>query len=161
MPSYCDFEMKVTGSKNNVREFLNVLKRKDCDEPHFQRIIEASVYKEETLENSSYTAYIKGCCAWSVHTCMLNGDGTYNNDIEDEEQTITLESESERLGINIEVWSKETSLGFAEHYIYQSGEEVLNECFSCEYTSEETDEDTDLDKEFYKNIDTDWGVWYA
>lgn len=142
MPNYCSFEMKVTGSEKNVKEFFETVSGDSCNKPHFPRVFEAEIC-EKGHTDDGYMICIWGYCAWSVYSCMLDGDGTYNNKANPEDKT-TLQSESKRLNINVEVWSNESETYFIEHYLYKTGAEIINE--EIDYTkqveewSNETDE---------------------
>ncbi len=78
MPNYCSYSMKVTGEPVNVREFIEVIQRNDhTSGRHFYRVFEAYVDNESTIDDDKY-AIINGECAWSVHSCMMEGPNTYS-----------------------------------------------------------------------------------
>jgi hypothetical protein len=60
---------------------------------------------------------------------MLEGPHTYFDDLSQREDSrvTSLYRESERLGLDIEVYSTEIGVGFSEHYIISNGDEIVNE----------------------------------
>lgn len=137
MPNYCNYSMCVVGRKENVEEFIKVIEA-DYDygsmefshDRHMFRVFEAEVNEIEERYAGVYQAIISGYCAWSVHSCMLEG-GYY----EDFKKSFganfkgtTLILESERLDIDIEVFSEESGMCFQEHYIIREGKMCCNEC---------------------------------
>lgn len=159
MPNYCDYEMKVKGSKKSVEEFIGIIQanynideNKKCNcERHFWRVFEADVI-DKRFENGEGYAEIAGCCAWSVYSCMCDGDFTYNSDFPNLGGT-TLQKESERLHISIEVFSSECGCQFMEHYIYHDGDCVANECVKWEeYRIDEFSTVDELNAEYDTNF---------
>lgn len=134
MPNYCSYEMRVRGKEEAVEEFIEILQadyrfdeNRQCDcERHFWRVFDANVL-DKHFENGEGYAEINGDCAWSVYSCMCDGSFTYNNDFPNMGGT-TLQAESERLNISIEVFSSEPGCQFMEHYVYDNGHCVAEEC---------------------------------
>lgn len=133
MPNYCNYEMKVTGTKESVDEFINIIQADyhisengtcDCDR-HFWRVFEADVY-ESGYQGDKYYANLGGYCAWSVYCCMFDGEDTYNEDCNGEGGT-SLDIETERLNLTVEIYSEEPGLGFEEHYVFVNGKLVVDE----------------------------------
>lgn len=156
MPNYCDYEMRVQGKKENVEEFVKVIKTDyqydnegncKCEAGrHLWRVFEADSDIVD-IEDGLAVASIWGYCAWSVFSCMFDGDGTYQHDRPDGCGT-TLPIESENLGLEIEVYSKEPGMCFMEHYYIDNGEITTDECidyteyYISEYeTKEEAEEE--------------------
>ena len=136
MPNYCDYEMIVKGKKENVEEFVRVIKTDyeyddvgncKCEAGrHLWRVFEANSDILD-IEDGMSVANIWGYCAWSVYSCMFDGDGTYQHDRPNRCGT-TLQIESTNLGLEIEVYSKEPGICFMEHYYIDNGEVTINEC---------------------------------
>lgn len=143
---------------------------------HFWRIGFADVYYEtEDNINDIKFVYICGDCAWSVHSCMRRGLGTYAKD--DDEHSTSLAEQSELLNLEIEVFSSEPGVGFQEHYLYKNGEETIDDVEDYTETYFENEEDFNRQKadgfvlaDFYwedvnENGDltegsiTDWGIF--
>lgn len=138
MPNYCEYVMRVKGEPRNVDRFVNLMKA-DYDEPkHFWRIFDAEVFDEECIDRMKIVD-ISGDCAWSVHSCMRDGFGTYAD--ENPKSSTTLEEQSELLQLAIEVYGSEPGVGFQEHYLYKNGEEIINDCedYSEMYFEDEAD----------------------
>ena len=169
MPNYCNYSMKVVGNKENIEEFIKVLQ---CNynyrtneftfKRHFWRVFEAEPESIEERSDGKYETYVNGYCAWSVFSCMMDGDGTYQNDkkkeIIDSDEVIinhgtTLQAESENLGLDIEIYSTEPGIEFAEHYLYKHGEEIINE--ETKYSELYFDSEDEM-KEYNKKQGTDY-----
>lgn len=158
MPNFCCYEMKVRGKEEAVEEFIDIIQAKYqikdgvCShERHFWRVFEANVI-DKHFENGVGYAEIDGDCAWSVYSCMCEGDNTYNNDCPNLGGT-TLQKESERLNISIEVYSSENGCAFQEHYIYDCGECIVEDCVEWgEYCTDDFDSVEDLNAEYGTNF---------
>ncbi len=81
--------MKVAGKPENIREFIEVIQYKHHTRS-LSRVFEAGIDDEESINAEGYV-YITGDCAWSVHTCMMEGQGAYVNDSIDENRKALLE----------------------------------------------------------------------
>ena len=124
MDNGCIFMMHVKGKKENVDEFCKELR--DYDHvPHFWRVFSADRLDLQTDPDGTVAAEIIGECAWSVRACMLDGEGTYAHNCP--QVSTSLQKESERLSLAIEVYSEEPLDEFQEHYHYEYGAEIANE----------------------------------
>ena len=126
MANICCFNMKIAGEKKNVLEFVSILQYEHPEERCFARIDEATVFDEYKLPDGRYVAHVEGSCAWSVHTCMREGKGTYFESSHDSKLS-TLTGETKRLCLDVEIYSTETGIGFAEHYRYVNGDCLIDE----------------------------------
>ena len=137
MPNYCNYSMCVVGKKENIEEFIKVIQA-DYDygnmvfnhDRHMFRVFEANHDEIEERYDGRYQTVINGYCAWSVSSCMLEG-GYYKSvkrDYPDNFKGTTLDRESERLNLSIEVYSEEPGCCFQEHYIITDGNIVCDEC---------------------------------
>ena len=122
MPNFCYYQMRVRGNEDKVEEFIDIIqadyhiKNGICShDRHFWRVFDANVLDRQ-FENGSGYAEIEGDCAWSVHACMCDGDGSYNEDNPNLGGT-TLQAESEKLHISIEVFSSETGCCFMKSFV--------------------------------------------
>ena len=153
MPNLCDYEMKIRGNIDDVREFYERMINYD-HKPHFWRVFSADITDvsdsvltheesesrkmgeegtderkefwdsvKKDIKNDVVSVYISGYCAWSVETCM--GESGYAKNCP--EDSTSLQESSEELHLMIEVYSKESGMEFAEHYLYDKGKEVENE----------------------------------
>lgn len=143
MANNCYFEMMVRGKEAAVNEFIDILKVRytvngdgTCDVPrHFWRVFSAEVFDRAFDENGDGFVMICGDCAWSVSGCM-GGEGYYDDRYPNAGGT-NLQTESERLGISIEVYSQEAGCQFQEYICYDKGECIADE--SCDWQEFDTD----------------------
>lgn len=158
----CYYSMKVKGTKEEVEEFIQVVKA-DYDyntmefsfDRHLQKVFTAEDDDIEVIDSNTCSVIICGECAWSVAVCMLEDDGYYDDmkaRLGDKFRGTTLEIESERLNLDIEVFSEECGMCFQEHYLIKHGMVEIEDCvdwneyFLDEYeTKEEAEEDLDIE----------------
>ena len=77
MANICSYCMEVTGEPDRIREFIEVIQRDNYKEGrHFYRVFSADVMDEGTIDDG--WVQINGDCAWSVRSCMMEGDATYS-----------------------------------------------------------------------------------
>lgn len=165
MPNYCDYSMCVKGTKENVEEFIKVIQA-DYDygtmefshNRHLFRVFEANYDEVEELCNNTFQVVINGYCAWSVASCMFNNhDSSYYNSLKAQYPNnfrgTTLPIESERLNLDIEVYSEECGMCFQEHYIILKGNVVCNECVEwCEYCLDDYNSREEAERELEISI---------
>ena len=137
MPNYCNYSMCVVGKKENIEEFIKVIQA-DYDygtmefshDRHMFRVFEAECEGVEERCDDIYQTIINGYCAWSVSSCMLRG-GYYSRFKENHPNNFrgtTLDMESAKLNLEIEVYSEESGCCFQEHYIIINGDIECDEC---------------------------------
>lgn len=116
MANCCYFTMKIAGKPEQVSQFVHSLNH------GFGRIysFEADpIFAEKDPRPGSPLVAVvgQGDCAWSISTAMPK-----------------LQEESARLGLCIEAFSSEPGIGFQEHYLYDKGILLEDECVDyCEY----------------------------
>lgn len=163
MPNYCYYSMCVKGKKENIEEFEKIINANYdygtmtfSHDRHLFRVFEAATDGIEKVGENVYQATFSGDCAWSVHSCMFGGIASYYEDLKErfpnEFRGTTLPIESERLGLDIEVFSEESGMCFQEHYVIRSGNVEVEECvdweeyYIGEYESkEEAEEELDIE----------------
>lgn len=167
MPNLCSYSMCVKGNKENVEEFIKVIKAhydygtmEFSYDRHLFRVFDADYDEIEQVGDDVYQAIIYGDCAWSVATCMFE-DGYYKNLKErypNEFRGTTLPLESKRLNIDIEVFSEECGMCFQEHYIIKKGNVEVNECVDWqEYDLTEFETKEEAEEEYGIEItDEEW-----
>lgn len=137
MANYCGYTMRAKGTKDAVDELVDIMQYK-----HklwwFRRIFSADVYEVEDSGDNVIVG-ICGDCAWSVLVCMTDAAGSYISEAQSS-KFVSLRKVSELLHLEIEVWSEEPGIGFQEHFHYDNGTELANECFD-DYVSAYYDED--------------------
>lgn len=94
MANNCWYQMKVSGKPESIREFIKVIQ---YEHPirSLSRVFEAGIDDEESIDAEGYV-HITGDCAWSVHTCMMEGQGSYVNDSINEHRKALLELEESK-----------------------------------------------------------------
>ena len=136
MPNYCNYSMKVVGKETKVDEFIKIIQTDyefddngKCNvDRHFWRVFEADVTSEDIADGIK-SATIYGYCAWSVYSCMFDGAHTYQGRHPNpEDGGTTLQRESARLNLDIEVFSEESGCCFMEHYLIQNGKIKIDDC---------------------------------
>lgn len=157
MPNYCDYAMKIKGSKRVIERVVKCLttdydysKRKPAEHKHFFRVFEAwfNNNKDEMKRNEdgTYTLQVNGYCAWSVHSCMCSGAHTYYEDCKKEHPNnfmgTTLKEQSKNC--EIEVFSEEPGCMFSEHYLFKNGKCLIDDCIEISATEEDEDGDYEI-----------------
>lgn len=161
MPNICLYSMCVKGKKENIEEFIKVIKV-DYDygtmefthDRHLFRVFSADDNGIEQVDDDVYEVIINGDCAWSVSSCMF--ESYYYSDLKqrfpNEFRGTTLPIESERLNLDIEVYSEECGCCFQEHYVIIHGDiKVYDSVDWYEYdlseydTKEEAEEELDIE----------------
>lgn len=191
MPNLCNYCMQVKGKSENVEEFIKIIQidyaydeNGNCYNPsdnnkpverHLWRVFDAYVENDE-MSDDIRIVEISGDCAWSVKSCMCDGFGTYQSTNPNGHGT-TLQQESKRLQLTIEVFSEECGMEFMEHFVFVNGECIIDDCvdYSEYYTGdfdtvEEMNEEygTDFTQEEFEadeyisvgGIDWIFGEWY-
>ena len=98
--------------------------------PHLFRVFDADA---NWYDNDNEVA-ILGYCAWSVSSCMLEGEYSYYNDWKNETPPKNFNGTTlnafckEHPNIEIEIISDETGCAFTEHYYFKDGTLKLEEC---------------------------------
>ena len=165
MANNCLFDFKIVGKEENVDELMEMMKWKGkFKENGLGRIYEISIEYKDKNDNGTISAYGYGDCAWSVLTAMM----AYKD------RNPSLESETKRLNLEIEIYSSEPGCCFQEHIIIDKGELCLCDCVDYEEhwiaefdTLEEyneecgTDFTEDMVDDEYVKIGgfADYGVW--
>lgn len=143
MANDCLYEMRIRGKRKEVKRFIDCLKADydytDGKKPankHFFRVFDC--YDEDEYENVGdglVEKYVWGYCAWSVHSCMCEGESTYYENVkENHPKTFmgTCLREASK-NLQVEIFSEETGMCFAEHYYYNNGQCVCDECSEIKY----------------------------
>lgn len=148
MANNCEYVMRVKGASKDVDSFVTLIQAEYDEVPkHFWRVFTADVmsYDDECGDNETKIVDICGDCAWSVHSCMCEGVGTYSSD--NSETSTSLREQSELLDLEIEVFSSEPGIGFQEHFLFKQGKEFLNECVDYSEMYFQDEDDFNLAKE--------------
>lgn len=143
MANSCFYTMYAEGKPEAIDELIARMTTTNDERPHFWRVFEANVEDLEPRAKGTRLVEISGDCAWSVSGCM--------NDPEVVPYCTSLKKTSDELGIEIEVFSEEPTMGFAEHYHYVPNGQTIEE--DCEVQEVRWDRDeyetfTELDKAY-------------
>lgn len=123
MANNCLFDYKIVGKEENVDELIRMMKwQGEFEDSGLGRIYE--IWDDEKVDRRDGTVAVLGYgdCAWSVLTAMRNYGG----------RAPSLESETERLGLKIEIYSSEPGCAFQEHVIIDNGKVIEEECVDYE-----------------------------
>ncbi len=142
MSNQCFYEMKMAGSKEAVSELAQILDREGGfrnDGIGYARSFAAGP-ATKTLGKDVYTLTGKGTCARSVYLAlrregiseMLAGTRFEGTPLR------SLEGESERLHVAVELYSSEPQMGFQEHLLVADGQILKEECLSYEIVDAES-----------------------
>lgn len=143
MANNCDYMLRFVGKdRAKVERAAKIMAYQDFERGyHLCRIFNA--WKEDVIEegNGFFSVDVSGDCAWSVASCMFdeeygNMHGRYGDpqfhvfrDWEGElcyaNLLITMPMLCKELGVGVEIWSKESGIGFQEHFIVNSDGEIV------------------------------------
>lgn len=134
-----DYEMKVIGPYNNIKEFINIMSAKyvcknitmnglpvensyNADGPHMLGIQAASCNNISYEGNGIGTAFISGYCLCSLSACILPNE--LYNDTRRKRFAMATDAltESKRLGLIIEAYALDNNLDFQEYFVIDNGE---------------------------------------
>lgn len=171
MPNYCDVRLRVRGRRDCVDEFINVVRadyayrRVDSGKqsvfshkPHFYRIFEVDIIDKVTCNMMTF-ADIWLECAWSAYCCMMHGPFSYFNEAHTDEHIkeygpnygTTLDIESRRLHLDIELFSSEPGMQFQEHLRIVNGVIVADECREAQFVYISDCDNYEMFKDYYPN----------
>lgn len=138
MANYCNYSMCVKGTKENVQEFIKVMKAKYDYEKnefthdrHMFNIHEATASEVKDSGNGLiYYTIIGGYCEASANICMFDDIMTYYKLTQSLYPEIfkgtTLLKESKDLFLDIEVFAEEYESHRYEHYVVIHGALVVD-----------------------------------
>lgn len=158
MANLCSYEIRVKGTKESRDKFWSYINPdyNNNEAPHFARMQLSDAERNAFTNNDGEECdCITGACAWSLYSCMFNGPHTYFQDWVDV-KLIDIESVSNDLHLELEMWSEETGMGFAEHYHIKDGEILIDEC--PRLTEKEND---DGEWEYDEKPDNFWNFEYV
>ncbi len=118
MANDCEFIMKIVGEKRDCEEFVSRMQY-DENPYHFHRIFNVDVSDYQYEDKSCYAF---GDCAWSLETCCRAFGYSNGTDL--------FSVNTEELNLKIEAYSRELGIGFEEHYIYDRGCCLSDECLN-------------------------------
>ena len=119
MANVCCFTTKIVGKKENVEEITRMLQWKDeFKKQGLGRVYDFCITESDQLSDGTIMVLGSGSCAWSVWCAMMQ---------EYRHPRPSLEPESERLGLVLEIYSEEPGCAFQEHYFINKGQLEIDE----------------------------------
>src|SRR5574344_2346498 len=126
MANNCFYDLSVIGARESVLRFRDILLGKDTIK--LWRVWKEDVDYEFHDNGNRLTA--NGDCAWCIDA-SFNSDGMYcpngkpikNPNMTDDVHNLS--QISKELNLKIEIWGEEGMCMIWEHYLYDSGKEVL------------------------------------
>ena len=175
MANICEYTMRIRGKGKDLQKFVAYLsadysishddKKAWCSSEHHIGYRVFDVWGSEELlfiENEQEaTIEIYGDCAWSLVTCLMDDEvsGYLKQNRERDPYVWSLKEASANLNLDIEAYSRECGMEFAEHIFYKLGAIIIDECVDymevCieDYeTYEDFLNDSELDEEIKKSI---------
>lgn len=134
MSNECRYEMKMIGSKESVSELAQILDRYgdflNDSIGHARWFLVNSL--EPTGADGLYALRGEGACARSVWLA-LQREGIEDRLKGTDREGMpfrSLEGESERLGVSLEIYSREPQMGFEEHLLIANGLVMEEKCIT-------------------------------
>jgi hypothetical protein len=148
MANNCLFDMKITGKAAAVKELVRMLQWKDEFKINGLGRVYEFICDTSEIDGNDDDEIVNiigfGDCAWSVLCSMMK---EYRVDCP------SLESETERLGLVVEVYSSEIGMQFQEHILIAKGNLIISDCVDYE---EHWIEEFDTLEEYNKEYETDF-----
>lgn len=117
MANNCYFNMKVTGEKEKINELIDMMQWVGRFEGiGLGNVYDVDVY-DSSEENGLLTYQCTGNCAWSVLSAMRGEKWNKH----------TLESETKRLNLVVEIFSEEPRNCFQEHCLISKGQVIIDD----------------------------------
>jgi hypothetical protein len=132
MGNFCFADIQVTGRRECIQEFINILDYKSS--VHFSGMRFNRCTKESALiyiNGLIYTQRLSIICDDSIELSLTNN--LYKYGFKREDDATTIEEVSKRLSLDIEVWSKTPDLSLLEHIHVQNGNVLVDESGSYTY----------------------------
>ena len=117
MANNCYFELRAKGSREGLARLVNAFTKVFPTEDKIHRVYDFILNDTITTVEDRCVVEGYGDCAWSVEGCLIHPPQQYTS-------LIQLSKEENLI---IEVVSEEPGIGFAEHYIIDGGEFIVNE----------------------------------
>ncbi len=131
MANICSFSMKVRGNHEDIEKFYDAMSQNG--NLWMGRGAEAEI----NYDDEEGTSQIDGWCKWSVQSALIDdaismrtepdrwGFGSVNRD---SLEFITLLEATEKWNLVMEVFSEECGCCFQEHYVFDNGEVLCDDC---------------------------------
>lgn len=142
MANNCITSIVVRGRKECVNVFDKVIHAKYNyntmefpDRNHFIGVNDVSDGLYQEYGFMAMQDYVVDC-RWSAELCLMNTPGSYYSQRQEIEKrdgiknySTNIVDLSRKYGLDIELWSQESGMGFEEHILVEHGEIMENECY--------------------------------
>lgn len=127
MEENCMFVMKLKGTEESIGKFEIILKNEG--DSKFRGILNINPEKL-VIDEHNASKIISGVSQWDLLTCLFGDESVFVTNILDLGETITdILKESEKLSLEIEIFSYELTLNFEEYFHIKNGR-ILDESIS-------------------------------
>lgn len=160
MPNYCNYDMRIKGSKKAINRVIECLKadynygKGKPSHKHFFRVFECNDEGEFHKEaNGEFSKTVYGYLAWSCSSCMLSGTYSYYQDVKKSNKDTFMGTDlaEQSRDCTIEVFSEEEGMCFSEHYLFKNGICYIDD--TCDIQS------AGYDKEGNLTTEIDWDTY--
>lgn len=153
MANICSFSMKVRGKHEDIEKFYNAMSQNG--NIWMGRGAEAEI----NYDDEAGTAMIDGWCKWSIQSALIDNAismrtkpemWAFGNADVDSLMFITLLEATEKWNLVMEVYSEESGCCFQEHYVFDNGEVLCDDCVDYEeywFDDYETKEEAEAELE--------------
>lgn len=129
MANNCYFTMKAIGNKESLEEFARMMSGRG--EYGAGRLGRVSAFEPEPVllgnARGIYSLAADGCCANSVYSAMQKEGLEELAQALGTSPLLSIEDESKRLHLAVEIYSTERDNGFEEHLVVADGKVILEE----------------------------------
>lgn len=129
MANICSFNMKVIGKHEDIEKFYNAMSQNG--KIYMGRGAAAEISYHDDC------AFIDGWCKWSVISALIHNAQSMRTEPErwhwgngdpSELEFITIVEATEKWNLVVEVYSEECGCCFQEHYVFDNGDILVDEC---------------------------------
>lgn len=161
MANICSFSMKVRGKHEDIEKFYDAMSQNG--NIYMGRGAEAEI----DYDDEEGTAQIDGWCKWSIQSAMIDNAismrtephmwAFHGVDVR-ELEFITLLEATEKWSLVMEVYSEEPGCEFQEHYVFDNGKVLCDECVKyCELWLGDYDTKEEVEDAYgFKITDEEW-----
>jgi len=147
MANICEFTLRIRGKGKDLKKFAEYLcadyrianngSPARCSKDHHIGYRIFDVWGQDELlfaeDEEILTAELYCDCAWSMYSCLMTGEHTYISENEDKDPYVwSIEKASENLHIELEAYSSEPGMCFAEHIYIKDGKKIIDDCVDYE-----------------------------
>lgn len=130
MANICDFDMRVVGRKENIKQFIDALTHNGTIWMGRGADVQMVDYDDEKQE----AVTLGGWCKWSIQSSLIDDAVSMRTNpgiwykLNTSYEYITLWEACERWDLKMEVYSEEPGCCFQEYYVCCNGDVLVDEC---------------------------------